>query len=71
MPNRQFDIEVAAALDAKAAADLALIDLRHRVNTGAEPYSASALLSAVERCDQAMHVVWEVIKPRVLKDPEK
>ncbi len=69
MPTRQFDPAIVAALDAKAVVDLALIELRRAVSAGEIPYSASALLSAVERCDEAMHALWAVLKPIVLKTP--
>lgn len=69
MSDRQFDPAIVEALDAKAACDLALIELRRAVTAGEKPYSASALLSAVELCDDAMHVLWAAIKPTVLKTP--
>ncbi len=58
------------ALDRKMEADLALYKLRSEASGDVSAYSESKLLSALERCDEAMEGVWKAARARMLQAAE-
>lgn len=59
-------------MDRKTVTDVALSRLLREMRAGTIPYSVSAILSAMEDCDDAMHDIWQRIQPTVLAQiPEK
>ena len=54
----KFCPELSAAIDRKTRTDAALLRLRLDMCAGTIPYSMSAILSAMENCDDAMEAVW-------------
>ena len=69
--KNEFCPELNAAIDRKTETDAALLRLRLEVCAGTIPYSISAILSAMEDCDDAMEGVWQTFKPAVLTQVPK
>lgn len=63
--TNEFCAALNAAIDTKTRADAALLRLRKDMCAGITPYSQSAILSAMENCDDAMEGVWESFKNSV------
>ncbi len=63
--KNEFCPALNAAIDTKTRADAVLLRLRKDMCAGTTPYSQSALLSAMENCDDAMEGVWESFKNSV------
>jgi hypothetical protein len=56
--RNEFCPELSDAIDKKTRADAALLCMRRDMCAGAMTYSKSAVLSALEDCDDAMESVW-------------
>ncbi len=70
MPRRILNEALDEALDRKMEADLALYKLRSEASGDFSAYSESRLLSALERCDEAMDGVWKAAKTRMIQAAE-
>jgi len=58
MPNTRFHSAVRTALSAKRDADSALLALQQDMREGTQACSISAILSALENCDDALEAAW-------------
>lgn len=67
--KNDFCPDLMIALDRKAKTDATLLRLCEETCAGTIPYSKAAVLSAMERCDDAMDDVWRSFKPNALAAP--
>jgi len=58
MTNIEFSPMLRVALNNKRLADIDLLKLQQEIRNGNRAYTASALLSALEDCDDALEAVW-------------
>ncbi len=66
MLRSEFCPVLSAAIDVKLSADAELLLLRQEMRDGTVPYSKSAVISAMENCDDALEGVWLALKPTVM-----
>lgn len=71
MLRHEFCPILSAAIDVKLRADAELLLLRQEMRDGTVPYSKSAIISAMEICDDAMEGVWKAAKPTVMAAPQQ
>lgn len=67
--KNDFCPDLMIALERKTKIDAALLLLCEETCADTIPYSKAAVLSAMERCDDAMDDVWRSFKPTVLAAP--
>jgi hypothetical protein len=61
MSNSELSPTLRAALHRKLVADMQLMKLQQDMDTGKRVFSASAMLSALENCDDATGIVWDEV----------